>query len=73
MMRRRHLTAFDGEQQTLCGHSATIQEFRRMRSFNPKDVTCKRCLKLKEKLTKQNFYFNTKKNQQKPVKITASI
>jgi len=31
---------------TLCGHSATEQEFRRMKMFADKDVTCKRCLNL---------------------------
>ena len=34
------------DKSTLCGHSATEQEFRRMKMFADKDVTCKRCLNL---------------------------
>lgn len=45
-MRRRHMVSFKEHKQTLCGHSATEQEFRRMKMFADKDVTCKRCLNL---------------------------
>ncbi|OIR23536.1 MAG: hypothetical protein BEU00_02145 [Marine Group III euryarchaeote CG-Epi3] len=45
-MRRRHMVSFKEHKQTLCGHSATEQEFRRMKLFADKDVTCKRCLNL---------------------------
>ena len=31
---------------TLCGHSATIQEFKRMKIIKIEDVTCKRCLNI---------------------------
>ena len=30
----------------MCGHSATIQEFKRMKSIKVEDVTCKRCLNI---------------------------
>ena len=45
-MRRRHMVSFTQDKLTLCGHSATEQEFRRMKMFADKDVTCKRCLNL---------------------------
>ena len=45
-MRRRHMVSFKEQKLTLCGHSATEQEFRRMKMFADKDVTCKRCLNL---------------------------
>ena len=45
-MRRRHMVSFTQDKLTLCGHSATDQEFRRMKMFADKDVTCKRCLNL---------------------------
>ena len=31
---------------TLCGHSATIQEFKRMKIIKIEEVTCKRCLNI---------------------------
>ena len=31
---------------TLCGHSATVQEFKRMKTIKIEDVTCKRCLSI---------------------------
>ena len=40
------MVSFKEHKQTLCGHSATEQEFRRMKMFADKDVTCKRCLNL---------------------------
>ena len=45
-MRRRHMVSFTQDKLTLCGHSATDQEFRRMKMFADKDVTCKRCMNL---------------------------
>jgi len=45
-MRRRHMVSFTQDKLTLCGHSATEQEFRRMKMFPDRDITCKRCLKL---------------------------
>jgi hypothetical protein len=35
---------------TLCGHSATVQEFRRMKFIKLGEVTCKRCLNIKERM-----------------------
>jgi hypothetical protein len=40
------MVSFKQDKLTLCGHSATEQEFRRMKMFADKDVTCKRCLNL---------------------------
>ena len=34
------------EMLTLCGHTATRQEFQRMKTLRIQEVTCKRCLKL---------------------------
>jgi hypothetical protein len=45
-MRRRHMPADGGEMLTRCGHAATKQEYRRMRTINIENVTCKRCLNL---------------------------
>mgnify|MGYP001357183878 FL=1 len=45
-MRRRHIASYTGEKMTLCGHSATIQEFKRMKTIKVEDVTCKRCLNI---------------------------
>ena len=45
-MRRRHIASYTAERMTLCGHSATIQEFKRMKSIKIEDVTCKRCLSI---------------------------
>ena len=45
-MRRRHIASHTGEKMTLCGHSATIQEFKRMKTIKVEDVTCKRCLNI---------------------------
>ena len=49
-MRRRHLPALVEEGMTLCGHSATVQEFRRMKFIKLGEVTCKRCLNIKERM-----------------------
>ena len=40
------MVSFTQDKLTLCGHSATEQEFRRMKMFADRDVTCKRCLNL---------------------------
>ena len=45
-MRRRHIASYTAERMTLCGHSATIQEFKRMKTIKVEDVTCKRCLNI---------------------------
>ena len=45
-MRRRHIASHTEEKMTLCGHSATIQEFKRMKSIKIEEVTCKRCLNI---------------------------
>ena len=45
-MRRRHIASYTGEKMTFCGHSATIQEFKRMKTIKVEDVTCKRCLNI---------------------------
>ena len=45
-MRRRHIASYTAEKMTLCGHSATVQEFKRMKSIKIEDVTCKRCLSI---------------------------
>jgi len=70
-MRRRHLASHDGQQLTLCGHSATIQEFRRMKEYQANDVTCKRCLKLNQKLMKKTDIME--ENNREQVKASASI
>ena len=49
-MRRRHLPALIDEQITLCGHSATVQEYRRMKTIKFHEVTCKRCLAINERI-----------------------
>ena len=40
------MVSFTQDRLTLCGHAATEQEFRRMKMFPDRDITCKRCLKL---------------------------
>ena len=40
------MPASDGEMLTLCGHAATKQEYRRMRTLRIEEVTCKRCMNL---------------------------
>jgi hypothetical protein len=45
-MRRRHMPVSSGEMLTLCGHPATKQEYRRIRTMRIETVTCKRCLNL---------------------------
>ena len=49
-MRRRHLPSLAEEGMTMCGHSATVQEFRRMKFIKMSDVTCKRCLSIKKRM-----------------------
>ena len=70
-MRRRHLPALVEEGMTLCGHSATVQEFRRMKGFNMKDVTCKRCLKLHNKIMLRSENLD-QENKDKSRKIPAT-
>ena len=48
-MRRRHIASYITERMTLCGHSATIQEFKRMKTIKVENVTCKRCLSILKK------------------------
>ena len=38
------MASYESEGMTLCGHSATVQEFRRMKIIRIAEVTCKRCL-----------------------------
>jgi len=69
-MRRRHMPASDGEMLTLCGHAATKQEYRRMRTLRIEEVTCKRCLNLNtanlEKI--QEVDYKTENNLDKRIK-----
>ena len=70
-MRRRHIASYNGQQLTLCGHSATVQEFRRMKGFHMKDVTCKRCLKLHNKIMLKTDSMNHLRKE-KPTKVPAT-
>ena len=54
-MRRRHMASYDTEGITLCGHSATVQEFRRMKNIKPEDVTCQRCLSIHSRAQNKNL------------------
>ncbi len=70
-MRRRHMPASDnGKMLTLCGHAATKQEYRRMRTLRIEEVTCKRCLNLNtanlEKI--QEIDYKTENNLDKRIK-----
>ena len=73
-MRRRHMPASDGEMLTLCGHAATKQEYRRMRTLRIEEVTCKRCLNLNianiEKIEQVDY--KTKRDLNKSIPIIAS-
>ena len=73
-MRRRHMPASDGEMLTLCGHAATKQEYRRMRTLRIEEVTCKRCLNLNtaniEKL--QEIDYKTENDLDKRIKVVKS-
>lgn len=73
-MRRRHMPASDGEMLTLCGHAATKQEYRRMRTLRIEEVTCKRCLNLNianiEKIEEVDY--KTKRDLNKGISIIAS-
>tara|TARA_B110000438_G_scaffold221491_1_gene214745 strand:+ start:2015 stop:2260 length:246 start_codon:yes stop_codon:yes gene_type:complete len=74
IMRRRHMPASDGEMLTLCGHAATKQEYRRMRTLRIEEVTCKRCLNLNianiEKIEQVDY--KTKRDLNKSIPIIAS-
>ena len=57
------MVSFTQDKLTLCGHRATEQEFRRMKMFADKDVTCKRCLKLYQAhLEKSEIKYSTVQN-----------
>ena len=64
------MPASDGEMLTLCGHAATKQEYRRMRTLRIEEVTCKRCLNLNtanlEKI--QEIDYKTENNLDKRIK-----
>jgi hypothetical protein len=64
------MPASDGEMLTLCGHAATKQEYRRMRTLRIEEVTCKRCLNLNtanlEKI--QEVDYKTENNLDKRIK-----
>lgn len=73
-MRRRHIPASDGKMLTLCGHAATKQEYRRMRTIRIEEVTCKRCLNLDianiENIEEVDY--KTKRDLNKGISIIAS-
>ena len=64
------MPASDGKMLTLCGHAATKQEYRRMRTLRIEEVTCKRCLNLNtanlEKI--QEIDYKTENNLDKRIK-----
>lgn len=64
------MPASDGEMLTLCGHAATKQEYRRMKTLRIEEVTCKRCLNLNtanlEKI--QEIDYKTENNLDKRIK-----
>jgi len=68
------MPASDGEMLTLCGHAATKQEYRRMRTLRIEEVTCKRCLNLNianiEKIEEVDY--KTKRDLNKGISIIAS-
>lgn len=68
------MPASDGEMLTLCGHAATKQEYRRMRTLRIEEVTCKRCLNLNianiEKIEQVDY--KTKRDLNKSIPIIAS-
>ena len=68
------MPASDGEMLTLCGHAATKQEYRRMRTLRIEEVTCKRCLNLYtaniEKV--QEIDYKTENDLDKRIKIVKS-
>ena len=68
------MPASDGEMLTLCGHAATKQEYRRMRTLRIEEVTCKRCLNLNtaniEKL--QEIDYKTENDLDKRIKVVKS-
>lgn len=74
IMRRRHIPASDGKMLTLCGHAATKQEYRRMRTIRIEEVTCKRCLNLDianiENIEEVDY--KTKRDLNKGISIIAS-
>ena len=64
-MRRRHMASYEVEHITLCGHSATVQEFRRMKKIKPEEVTCQRCLSIYSRIQNKNL------NSEEQVKLSA--
>ena len=68
------MPASHGEMLTLCGHAATKQEYRRMRTLRIEEVTCKRCLNLNianiEKIEEVDY--KTKRDLNKGISIIAS-
>ena len=67
-MRRRHLPSMVEEGITLCGHSATVQEFRRMKFIKLNDVTCKRCLSIKDRMETKDLETSEQKTS---IKVAA--
>ena len=67
-MRRRHLPSLVEEGTTLCGHSATVQEFRRMKFIKLNDVTCKRCLSIKDRMESKDLETSEQKTS---IKVAA--
>jgi len=55
----------EADKTTLCGHSATIQEFRRMEKIKPEEVTCQRCLVIYSRIQNKDL------GAEDPVKISA--
>ncbi len=53
------MASSEANKTTLCGHSATIQEFRRMEKIKPEEVTCQRCLNIYSRI--QNKEMNSEK------------
>ena len=68
------MPASDGEMLKLCGHAATKQEYRRMRTLRIEEVTCKRCLNLNtaniEKV--QEIDYKTENDLDKRIKVVKS-
>jgi|TARA_B100001996_G_scaffold368149_1_gene340394 hypothetical protein len=55
-MRRRHMASDEVDKTTLCGHSATVQEFRRMKKIKPEEVTCQRCLNIYSRIQNKGLH-----------------
>jgi len=65
------MPASDGEMLTLCGHAATKQEYRRMRTLRIEEVTCKRCMNLNV-ANIEKIDYKTKHDLSKGIPIIAS-